>query len=416
MKQNPLFSDDDLPTHKLKSPMTWVPTRAAGLARLADFTPSAGKAYARTRNTDLGPEDRSNISALSPWLSRRMITEEEVVKAVLARHSFVAAEKFIQEVYWRTYWKGWLEMRPSVLVNFNQERLALKEQLTTDTGLATRLNIATNGKTGIACFDAWVCELRELGWLHNHARMWFASIWIFTLKLPWQLGADFFYKHLLDADAASNTLSWRWVAGLHTKGKHYLARASNIRDHSGGRFDPRGQLSESAMPLTQDYVTPGPIGLAAPQFPQSDRVGLLLTEDDLHPASWCIGAHPIAGASFALPPVGDATGPRAAFSAGALDDARARARVDFGFDVVATTSVDEVVKWAKTLGVTEIVTAHAPVGLIAWSLKDIAAALKKEGIDLIRVRREWDSRAWPLATGGFFKLKEKLPQLISAMI
>ena len=416
MSQNSLFTDDVAFSRTRNLTITWMPTREAGLARLRNFLPAAGSAYARTRNTDFGPENRSNVSALSPWLARRMITEEEVVKAVLAQHSFVAAEKFIQEVFWRTYWKGWLELRPDVLVSFNDDRLKLKDALLSDRHLTKRLQTATEGATGIDCFDAWVEELRELGWLHNHARMWFASIWIFTLKLPWQLGADFFYKHLLDADAASNTLSWRWVAGLHTKGKHYLARASNIRDHSGGRFDPRGQLSESAMPLTQDYVTPGPIGLAAPQFPQSDRVGLLLTEDDLHPASWCIGAHPIAGASFALPPVGDATGPRAAFSAGALDDARARARVDFGFDVVATTSVDEVVKWAKTLGVTEIVTAHAPVGLIAWSLKDIAAALKKEGIDLIRVRREWDSRAWPLATGGFFKLKEKLPQLISAMI
>jgi deoxyribodipyrimidine photo-lyase len=66
-----------------------------------------------------------------------------------------------------------------------------------------------------------VQELVETGYLHNHARMWFASIWIFTLRLPWELGADFFLRHLLDGDAASNTLSWRWVAGLHTKGKHY---------------------------------------------------------------------------------------------------------------------------------------------------------------------------------------------------
>ena len=52
--------------------------------------------------------------------------------------------------------------------------------------------------------------------------MWFASIWIFTLKLPWQLGADFFMQNLLDGDPASNTLSWRWSAGIHTKGKNYI--------------------------------------------------------------------------------------------------------------------------------------------------------------------------------------------------
>ena len=58
--------------------------------------------------------------------------------------------------------------------------------------------------------------------------MWFASIWIFTLRLPWELGANFFYDHLLDADPASNTLSWRWVTGLQTQGKIYLATENNI--------------------------------------------------------------------------------------------------------------------------------------------------------------------------------------------
>ena len=61
--------------------------------------------------------------------------------------------------------------------------------------------------TGIEGFDDWARELVDTGYMHNHARMWFASIWIFTLRLPWALGADFFLRHLLDADAASNTLS-----------------------------------------------------------------------------------------------------------------------------------------------------------------------------------------------------------------
>ena len=85
-------------------------------------------------------------------------------------------------------------------------------------------------------------ELRTEGWLHNHTRMWFASIWIFTLRLPWPLGAALFEHHLKDADAASNTLSWRWVAGIQTPGKHYLARAENIARYTNGRFDPRGDL------------------------------------------------------------------------------------------------------------------------------------------------------------------------------
>ena len=81
--------------------------------------------------------------------------------------------------------------------------------------------------------------------------MWFASIWLFTLKLPWQAGAHFFLSHLLDGDVATNTLSWRWVAGLHTKGKAYLARRSNIAKYTENRFAPT-QLASKAVPITED--------------------------------------------------------------------------------------------------------------------------------------------------------------------
>ena len=74
--------------------------------------------------------------------------------------------------------------------------------------------------------------------------MWFASIWIFTLNLPWQLGADFFMQHLLDGDPASNTLSWRWVAGIQTKGKNYLARKSNIEKYSNIEISNNEILNE----------------------------------------------------------------------------------------------------------------------------------------------------------------------------
>ena len=77
--------------------------------------------------------------------------------------------------------------------------------------------------------------------------MWFASIWIFTLDLPWQLGAEFFMQHLYDGDAASNTLGWRWVAGVQTQGKHYLASEWNIKKFTNNRFN-NIKLNENALP------------------------------------------------------------------------------------------------------------------------------------------------------------------------
>ena len=395
--------------------MEWTPTRAAGLARLAEFLPYAGRAYADRRNLDLGPADRSNVSALSPWLRRRLITEEEVIAAVLARHSAAAAEKFIQEVAWRTYWKGWLELRPGTLERFNAERIALKAALERDRGLAARFARATDGATGIACFDAWVEELRSLGWIHNHARMWFASVWIFTLGLPWQLGADFFYKHLLDADPASNTLSWRWVAGLHTQGKHYLARAENIARNTAGRFAPYGQLNEAALPLVEAEPPLPAAPLAAAQCHDGGPCALLLTEEDLHPESWDLAGEVAAIAILPTASVALPASPAAQFSAGALDDAAARAEAHFGVHCTAVAASD-LPAWLAARGLSTLVTAEAPTGLIRWQLNDLAVRLAAGGARLIQQRRPWDDLLWPRATAGFFKLKTSLPAVIAQRV
>ena len=188
-------------------------SRTEGLERLAAFLPRAGSDYTRRRNFDLGWQDRSNVSMLSPYLRYRLVAEVEVVKAVLERYSARDADKFIQEVFWRGYFKCWLEAHPSVWLSYEADIRRLTRELSEDVALARRWGRAVEGRTGIECFDAWALELIETGYLHNHARMWFASIWIFTLGLPWQLGADFFLRHLIDGDPASNTLSWRWVGG-----------------------------------------------------------------------------------------------------------------------------------------------------------------------------------------------------------
>ena len=78
----------------------WKPERAHGLERLLAFAPKAGSEYAKLRNYDLGPGAHDHVSTLSPWIRHRLILEEEVVSAVLVRHSFAAASKFIQEVFW----------------------------------------------------------------------------------------------------------------------------------------------------------------------------------------------------------------------------------------------------------------------------------------------------------------------------
>ena len=216
-------------------------SREGALKQLDAFINSELTNYSFKRNFDLGPKDKSNVSCLSPYISHRLITEYEVAKSVLAKFPYQKVEKYIQEIFWRVYWKGWLELRPQVWTDFIEDLKGLKED--------DNYKKAINGETQIECFNDWVKELKENNYLHNHTRMWFASIWIFTLNLPWQKGAEFFMKHLFDGDAASNTLSWRWVAGLQTKGKHYVAQSWNISKFTNNKYK-NIKLNENAFPLT----------------------------------------------------------------------------------------------------------------------------------------------------------------------
>ncbi len=216
-------------------------SRDGALKKLDSFINSELANYSFKRNFDLGPKDKSNVSCLSPYISHRLITEYEVAKTVLAKLPYQKVEKYIQEIFWRVYWKGWLELRPQVWTDFIEDLKGFKED--------DNYKKAINGETQIECFNDWVKELKENNYLHNHTRMWFASIWIFTLNLPWQKGAELFMKHLFDGDAASNTLSWRWVAGLQTKGKHYIAQSWNISKFTNNKYK-NVKLNENALPVT----------------------------------------------------------------------------------------------------------------------------------------------------------------------
>ncbi|HQT62876.1 MAG: hypothetical protein B7Z75_07835 [Acidocella sp. 20-57-95] len=379
---------------------TWAgfvsPTRAAGLARLTAFVPAMGSAYAARRNEDFGPGAHSAVSGLSPWLRHRLVTEEEAVAAAISAHGAQNAEKFIQEVLWRTYWKGWLEQRPSVWHDYKNAVVEAGARS------ASEVAAVVAGRTGIACMDAWARELVETGYLHNHARMWFASIWCFTLRLPWQLGADLFLRHLLDADAASNTLSWRWVAGLQTPGKHYVARAENIARYTGGRFSPVGQLNEAPLPLKAGAPEPR-VALPVPQPPPQGRVALLLHEDDLMAETLPIGgAQVVAIGGMAVP---EARGPggcapqAAAWVRGALVDGLERASRHFS---VPAAPIETVAAWADAAGCKTVITPYAPAGWTADWLSAAEVELAGSGIRLHRICRSWDSEKWPHATRGFF--------------
>ena len=401
----------------------FTPTRAAGLARMAQFQPSMGRHYANTRNHDYGPEDRSNLSVLSPWIRTRLITEHEVASAALSKFALSTAEKFVQEVCWRTYWKGWLQHRPKVWDDYLEKRDEAFAQVEGNAGLRTAYDEAVEGRTGIAVFDAWVRELVATGYLANHSRMWFSSIWVYTLNLPWELGADFFLQHLMDGDPASNTCSWRWTGGLHTQGKTYLARPDNIAKYAGKRFETElgpdwragmDRLAKSAPPLN-GRANPAAGMLLPPEPMPEGAVAVLMTEEDLHPMSLLPPGTKVvslAGVQFA-----DERSPKGCQSVArpylqnALSGALSGQSEALSVPQTALPSGDAfhnaALAWACGLSTKNVVTSEPPIGWVKPHLDRLKTALGDEGIKLTYLRREWDDAFWPHAKKGFFRVKEE---------
>ena len=240
--------------------MNFKPSRTFAEELMNEFIENNLVNYSKLRNFDYGPDKRSNVSCLSPYVTHGVISEVELIQKSLNKYSFVKNEKFIQEIMWRTFWKGWMELRPDVWADYLLELNQIRDKYKNDQDYKK----AVEGSTEIQCFNEWVGELKENNYLHNHARMWFASIWIFTLELPWQLGAEFFMQHLYDGDPASNTLGWRWVAGIQTQGKNYLASEWNIKKFTDNRFK-NIKLKENASPkkvekfypiIKKDFINP----------------------------------------------------------------------------------------------------------------------------------------------------------------
>ena len=138
--------------------MKLIPSRNTALENLDNFIDTNLGDYSKLRNFDFGPDKRSNTSCLSPYITHGIINEKEVISKSLGKFSFSKNEKFIQEVLWRTYWKGWMELRSGVWDDYLIDLKKVKEEFKDDKNY---LN-AIEGNTEIECFNAWVNELLSL--------------------------------------------------------------------------------------------------------------------------------------------------------------------------------------------------------------------------------------------------------------
>lgn len=347
---------------------------------------------------------------LSPWIRIRMLPEWQILSAVLDVHSKSSASKFIDEVCWRTYWKGWLELRPSVWKDYISELAEDRERWKKDVDYTQIIT----ARSGIAAMDAWTSELIETGYLHNHTRMWYASIWIHTLRLPWTLGADFFLRHLLDGDAASNTLSWRWVAGLHTQGKVYLAQKSNIYKFTAGRHSLKIPLATQSAEIKTNQGITTPRILAAYDEPiPGGRVGLLVHEDDLSAVNWLAASSELVAVAGMLP--------LTAYQKYGIEEKVIQFRTDCMRSLLPEKSEifncpKKVAEWAHLQKLDAVIMAAPPVGIWDDLILDLESSLAALGLVVIKRRHWWDAHFYPAAGAGFFKYKKLIPSALDKLV
>jgi deoxyribodipyrimidine photo-lyase len=380
-------------------------TRAEALLALHNFSDGPVLQYARLRNHIA--DRHTHVSRLSAAIAHRLVTEAEVLGAVLRVHKSTTVEKFVQEVVWRSYWKGWLELHPGVWRDFADAE-------SSGSPLAERLQ---EGQSGCAAMDACARELVSTGYLHNHARMWWASFWIHRAGLPWKDGTRFFFDHLLDADAASNTLSWRWVAGLQTPGKTYLVRRSNLDSYwPDAPSEGLEQLDgEPLVDIPQDSADRSlRVMENFPEAPGESAAGLLLHEEDLSLECGPLSQFRPVAACFWKTPARSAI--RAAWLNRALDDACARAENHFQKNVTEIQALNFLKDWVEAHDLGRIVMATPSVGPVRDSLRAFFQWCGECGIVVTLIRRRWDARVFPLAKAGFFPFWNSVRPQLSELI
>jgi deoxyribodipyrimidine photo-lyase len=203
-------------------------------------------AYARTRNFGDGA-----VSRLSPYFSRGVIQPLMVMASLKRRgFSYSSVSKFVQEMAWREYFQNMLEARPDLV----STSLLPDVKTGINKGIPKPL---LQGNTGIEVVDKGIADLLNIGYMHNHLRMYTAALACNFAHCHWLEPARWMYYHLLDADPASNFCSWQWVAGCFN-GKQYLMNQENINHFFNSRQQasfldlPYERLGELELPESWD--------------------------------------------------------------------------------------------------------------------------------------------------------------------
>ena len=367
-------------------------TKSEVITNLSNFSQNELQNYASNRNFDYG-SPHHNVSKISPYLRRRFISEEEILGIVLKYHKINEIEKFIEEIFWRTYWRGWLESHPWI---YDQYKMYDEDQFIPK-------------KTGIKCFEHWKEELLDTGYLHNHSRMWFASIWIFTLGYSWQSGANFFKNNLLDYCPASNTLGWRWVAGLQTIGKPYIARADNIKFFTNDRFYPQNELKENHILNNQNFTNGKPkdfIKSDEKKLIKYENLGIILNNNDLSLHQLLKEKGMVFECCLLYKEHKNILINN--FQKKICEDVK-----NNDPNVVSVNNFQDIYKWLKDKNIKNLILPYETVGNKVFYESDFLKTITNLEVKYTFYLREWDGNAFQHATKGFFNFKKNISTLLN---
>ena len=243
--------------------MIFETSTAAILQKIDQIDPVA---YGKSRNYVDGA-----VSHLSPYISRGVLSTKLVFERLQVRGiPFSSMEKFVQELAWRDYWQQlWIAKGTQINTDLKSEQLEVLHRAIPEA--------IVKGTTGIQLIDQGIQILKDTGHLHNHMRMYLASIACNIAKSHWKHPAEWMYYHLLDGDWASNALSWQWVAGTNSN-KKYFANQDNINtffygSQKGSFLDVPYEAFEN-IPCPENLSASIVVDFKTP-LPASDEVSLL---------------------------------------------------------------------------------------------------------------------------------------------
>jgi len=177
------------------------------LKRIDEINP---KQYGRTRNFVSGA-----VSYLSPYISRGVISVKQIQESILRKvYDPATIEKFLQELAWREYFQRvWQAKGDALLRDMKQPQSNVLH--------SEMIDSIEQANTGITAIDGLITDFYKTGYLHNHVRMYVASMACNIGGAHWSTPSQWMYYHLLDGDVASNACSWQWVAGAFSSKKYY---------------------------------------------------------------------------------------------------------------------------------------------------------------------------------------------------